>query len=216
MGKTSFKEGQVSKAHLKKGTCRAAANQSPPWQGVSPSTQTPLWLAGTYRPSRQVPRSPCKTAPWPDKSRSTLWGPDVYLRAAMRYASIAATFLSLATTKLAPARARRNGHAAKKNSSSSQVNLKQAPASLPSRANTAQLPVRAGCIARCTCNSHCIQPLVPVLVSATWNRAWTDSAAAERPGLVQCDAMPCKARTAATHISIGMGARKETPQLAAI
>lgn len=107
----------------RKGTCLAAANQSPPWQGVNASKQTPLWLAGTYRPSRQVPRRPCKTAPCPDKSRSTLWGPDVYLRAAIRYASIAATFLSLANTKLAPAQTRRNGRSKKASSSKPQTGI---------------------------------------------------------------------------------------------
>lgn len=195
----------------RKGTCLAAANQSPQWQGVNASKHTPLWLAGTYRPSQQVPRRPCKTAPCPDKSRSTLWGPDVYLRAAIRYASIAATFLSLANTKLAPAQTRRNGRS--KKGIQLQINLK--PASLPSRANTAQLPVRASCIARrtSTCNSHCTQPLVrrclylrPEIVPGLTRRPQT------RPCSMPCHAMQGTHRCH-PHLHRN-GARKETPQLA--
>lgn len=98
-------------------------------------------------------------APWPDKSRSSLWGPDVYLRDAHTQASGCSH-----VPQPRKSEARSSSDSAKRtqlnDSSSKRINLKQAPASLPRRANTAQLPVRASCIARCTCNSHCIQPLV--------------------------------------------------------
>ncbi|PON29449.1 hypothetical protein TGAM01_v201698 [Trichoderma gamsii] len=116
-------------------------------------------------------------APWPDKSRSSLWGPDVYLRDAHTQASGCSH-----VPQPRKSEARSSSDSAKRtqlnDSSSKRINLKQAPASLPRRANTAQLPVPAS---------------APMLVSATWSRAWTDSAAADK---ALFNAMPCHARHA--------------------
>lgn len=67
----------------------------------------------------------------------------------------------------------------------------------PCQHSTAQLPACASCIAGCTCNSHCIQPLARkclYLRPGLPTRAWaTDSAAAD---LALLNAMPCYARHA--------------------
>lgn len=114
MGEMSFKEGQVSKAHLKKEHASHQPINRRDAQGVSPLKQTPpCGLSGTYRPSTLDRYSP-------DPAKSALPGqePKYPLGARLVPAKLIRKHCSHVPqprkTKLAPAPTRRNGEPAKR------------------------------------------------------------------------------------------------------
>lgn len=169
----------------KKETCLAAANQSP-----EPAGRQPI-KANAPMACRYVP--PISTGTAQTLQRRALTGQELKYPLGAR--CVPQPRSSASQPKLAPARSqtRRNTRAERK-----QINLKQASPSLPSRQSASSAPHSCQSVRAALHRQMYLQPALhtatsaPMLVSATCNRAWTDSVAAQ----ALFNAMPCHARHA--------------------
>lgn len=165
------------------GTCRASAHQS----------KRPCGLPVRTAHRDRYRADPAKKRPVRTRAEVPFGGQ--MCTCGLRYASIAATFLSLANE------ARSSSDSAKhtrreKSKSTSNKHRHPCPV-VPAQHSTAASPCELHCIARCTCNPHCIQPLVrqrlylrPGIVPGLTRRPQP------RPCSTPCYAMPCHARHA--------------------